>query len=189
MEQVGGREKEQGRLAVGLMREAALNHKLPRELPAPAIFFNHCPDLLKKWIRAFVCEDTVYCLSAHTSYSFCFQCSSNLLFVRKSKLLFSLSILPLSTVCKTDRALIKSKRDFQNNNVTLRLTFRWSFSNLNRVKFRLASNLQNISLVIDSVLEEQRLFSWAAWHELLFLLASVPSSQTEKLFFIKDFFL
>lgn len=69
----------------------------------------------------------------------------------------SLSILPLSTVCKTDRALIKSKRDFQNNNVTLRLTFRWSFSNLNRVKFRLASNPQNISPVIDRVLEAERL--------------------------------
>ncbi len=95
----------------------------------------------------------------------------------------SLSLLPLSTVCKTDRALIKSKRDFQNNNVTLRLTFRWSFSNLNRVKFRLASNPQNISLVIDSVLEEERLFSSAVWHELLFLLASVASSQTEKLFY------
>lgn len=101
----------------------------------------------------------------------------------KANYFFSLFLSLLSTVCKTDRALIKSKRDFQNNNVTLRLTFRWSFSNLNRVKFRLASNAQNISLVFDSVLVEERLFSSAVWHQLLFLLASVASSQTEKLFY------
>lgn len=61
-------------------------------------FLNRRPDLLEKWIRAFVWEDTVYCLSAHTSDSFCFQCPSNLLFVEK-QITFFLS-LSLSSALK-----------------------------------------------------------------------------------------